>query len=174
VNNNDGKCRRKLSQPTRERKKGKRFAMKYLTIPALVLSLLIGAVPALSWAAAGSKHVTLYKDPGCMCCEGYANYLRTNGFDVTVVGTHDLPLMNAKHHIPAELQGCHLSEVDGYFVGGHVPVDVVNRLLSERPSIDGITLPGMPPGSPGMFGDKAAPFVIYGIAGGKSQVYATE
>ena len=148
--------------------------MKYLTIPALLLSLLMGGTPALSWAAAGFKRVTIYKDPGCMCCEGYADYLRANGFDVTVIGTHDLPLLNAKHHIPAELQGCHLSEVDGYFVGGHVPVDVVNRLLSERPSIEGITLPGMPSGSPGMFGAKTGSFVIYGIADGESKVYASE
>src|ERR1700687_2171728 len=108
--------------------------MKYLTIPALVLSLLIGAVPALSWATSGPKHVTIYKDPGCMCCEGYADYLRTNGFEVTVVGTHDLPLMNDKHHIPAELQGCHLSEVDGYFIGGHGPGHGGNRVFAGRPA----------------------------------------
>lgn len=148
--------------------------MKYLTISAFVLALFASAAPTLSRAAAGSKQVTLYRDPGCMCCEGYADYMRSNGFDVTVVATHDLTLMNAKHHIPAELQGCHLSEVDGYFVGGHVPVDVVNRLLSEHPTIEGITLPGMPLGSPGMVGEKAAPFVIYGVSDGKSQVYATE
>src|SRR5260221_9587167 len=148
--------------------------MKSLPRTALLIALFAGAVPALSWSATASRQLTLYRDPGCMCCEGYAAYLQSNGFSVTVVPTHDLSIINAKYHVPAELQGCHISEVDGYFVGGHVPVDVVNRLLSEHPKIDGITLPGMPMGSPGMMGAKDAPFVIYGITDGKSQVYETE
>src|SRR5260221_6540543 len=37
--------------------------------------------------------------------------------------------------------------VDGYVVDGLVPVNIVRKLLSERPSIAGITLPGMPTGS---------------------------
>ena len=95
-------------------------------------------------AADAGKQVTLYKDPQCGCCEGYAEYLRGHGFAVTVVPTHDLPLLDEKYGIATDLQPCHVSLVDGYVVGGHVPVEVVNRLLSERPKIAGITLPGMP------------------------------
>src|SRR3546814_2652481 len=65
--------------------------------------------------------------------------------------------------IPDDYQGCHLSQIDGYVVSGHVPVETVNRLLSERPDIAGITLPGMPMGSPGMSGVKTEPFTIYEI-----------
>jgi hypothetical protein len=110
-----------------------------------------------------SKKVTLYKDPQCGCCEGYADYLRKAGFAVQVVPTHDLPLLDEKYGIPTELSPCHISLVDGYVVGGHVPIEIVNKLLTERPKIVGITLPGMPQGSPGMTGDKIAPFEIFEI-----------
>ena len=66
--------------------------------------------------------------------------------------------------------------IDGYVIDGHVPVDIVRRLLSERPKIAGITLPGMPAGSPGMSGTKTGPFVVYALPrdGGVPTVYATE
>jgi hypothetical protein len=143
---------------------------------ALLMLLVAGAAGIASpspQAAENPRKVTLYKDPQCGCCEGYAGYLRTNGFDVTVVGTHDLPLLDDKYGIPSDLQPCHISMIDGYVVGGHVPIEVVKRLLSEKPAITGITLPGMPTGAPGMYGDKAGPFTIYEIGKGSPKVYAT-
>jgi hypothetical protein len=143
----------------------------------MILTLLAGAaaglVSARAWAAGESMQVTLYKDPQCGCCEGYADYLRSNGFTVTVAPTHDLPLLDEKYGIPTELSPCHISMISGYVVGGHVPIEVVHRLLSEKPPITGITLPGMPLGSPGMFGNKTEPFKIYEITKGPPKIYAT-
>ena len=119
-----------------------------------------------------STKVTLYKDPQCSCCEGYADYLRSNGFAVSIVPTHDLPLLDDKYGIATDLQPCHISMIGGYVVGGHVPIAVVKRLLSEKPRITGITLPGMPMGSPGMTGSKTEPFKIYEIAKGSRELYA--
>lgn len=139
-------------------------------------SLLIGgatrAFSSQAQAVDEAKNVTLYKDPECSCCEGYADYLRGNGFAVKLVPTHDLPLLDEKYGIATDLSPCHISLVAGYVVGGHVPVAVVNRLLAEKPRITGITLPGMPPGSPGMVGTKTAPFIIYEITTGPRKVYA--
>lgn len=141
-----------------------------------ILMLLVGGAVAVAApfarAADDRKNVTLYKDPQCGCCEGYADYLRSNGFMVTIVPTHDLPLLDTKYGISTDLQPCHLSLIDGYVVGGHVPIEIVNRLLAERPAITGITLPGMPLGSPGMTGPKTAPFTIYEIAKDSHKVYA--
>jgi hypothetical protein len=123
---------------------------------------------------AGSRgQVTLYKNPQCECCEGYADYLRRNGFEVKVIPTNDLTVMGEKYGIPDSLQPCHLSLIGGYVVGGHIPIEVVNRLLSEKPQIVGITLPGMPPGTPGMPGKKPGPLTIYEIGKGPPKVYAT-
>jgi len=150
-----------------------RFAMNRRRMVTLLVGGVAAIVAPAARAADDSRKVTLYKDPQCGCCENYADYLREHGFEVTVVGTHDLPLMNEKLGVPDALQGCHLAKVGGYVVEGHVPFEVVNRLLAEKPPIIGITLPGMPLGSPGMNGKKLAPFKIYEIGKGASKVYAT-
>ena len=109
-------------------------------------------------------HATLYKNPQCTCCEGYAAYLRQSGFAVDVKPTNDLAEISSKAGVPEKLQGCHTMLVNGYVVDGHVPIKTVKKLLDERPDINGIALPGMPMGSPGMTGRKTEPFTIYEIA----------
>jgi hypothetical protein len=143
---------------------------------ALSVLLLISSLALSTPGAAGEtrRHATLYKNPQCGCCEGYADYLRENGFDVTVKPTHDLPLLHRQHGVPEPLVGCHTTLVEGYVVEGHVPIGAVLRMLDERPAIRGISLPGMPAGSPGMFGDKTAPFTIYEISDGPMKVYGVE
>ena len=127
-------------------------------------------------AFAAPIKATLYKNPQCTCCEEYAAYLRQNGFEVDVKPTNDLAEISQKAGVPEKYQGCHTMFVDGYVVDGHVPVDVVRKLLSERPPIAGITLPGMPAGSPGMVGQKTQTFVIYAVTkdGKAPTVFATE
>jgi len=142
-----------------------------------MLTFLIGGATVIVVrsvrAAENRARVTLYKDPQCGCCESYADYLRSNGFEVSIVPTHDLPLLNEKYGIRPELQPCHISLIGGYVVGGHVPIEIVNRLLTERSKVIGITLPGRPLGSPGMNGEKIAPFMIYVIGPGVPELYAT-
>jgi hypothetical protein len=150
-----------------------KFAMNRRAMLTLLVGATAGIISTSSRAAAENKAVTLYKDPQCGCCEGYADYLRSNGFAVSIVPTHDLPLLDEKYGIPTELSPCHISLIGGYVVGGHVPIEAVNRLLGEKPPITGITLPGMPMGSPGMTGRKTEPFKIYEIAKGSPKIYAT-
>lgn len=133
---------------------------------------LAATAPAAAQQAPGS--VKLYKNPQCGCCENYADYLREHGFTVTVTPTHDLVPMSRQAGIPEGFQGCHLAFVDGYAVSGHVPMSVVKRLLEERPEIKGVTLPGMPLGSPGMSGSKTAPFTVYQVGEGAPEIYAVE
>ena len=141
-----------------------------------ILLALIVLMVALGGAAQAEepRTATLYKNPACACCDNYADYLRENGFAVAAEATHDLPLIKQQHGVPAPLEGCHTTLVDGYVVEGHVPVKTLIRLLTEKPAIKGISLPGMPAGSPGMFGEKAEPFTIYEIADGPAKVYAVE
>ena len=145
--------------------------MRILSVLLLIPTL---AVSTLTSAGESSRQATLYKNPQCGCCEGYADYLRDNGFEVTVKPTHDLPLLHRQYGVPEPLVGCHTTLVDGYVVEGHVPISPLLRMLSERPAIKGISLPGMPAGSPGMFGEKTEPFTIYEISEGEPKVYAVE
>ncbi|MBM3517042.1 MAG: hypothetical protein FJX56_03985 [Alphaproteobacteria bacterium] len=141
----------------------------YLLIPILGLGL---ASPAVGGEA--GRDAILYKDPQCGCCEAYAEYLRENGYSVRVVPTHDLSLIKQEHGVPAEFEGCHTTLIDLYVIEGHVPVATLDRLLSERPFIKGISLSGMPEGSPGMSGRKTEPFTIYELSEGTPRVYAVE
>jgi hypothetical protein len=136
------------------------------------LAILAAPLPAL----AEPIHALLYKNPQCSCCEGYAAYLRQNGFDVEVKPSNDLAEISSKAGVPAELEGCHTTFIEGYVIDGHVPVDVIRKLLKEKPAIAGITLPGMPMGSPGMGGAKTEPFTIYAVSkdGSAPKVYAVE
>ena len=137
-----------------------------------VIIFATSPLPALG----ASSSATLYKTPQCSCCDGYAAYLRKNGFTVDVKPTNALAEISRKAGIPEKMQGCHTMFIDGYVVDGHVPAKVIHRMLAERPDIPGITLPGMPDGSPGMSGSKRGPFTVYAVGknGAPPAVYAVE
>ncbi|MBA98923.1 MAG: DUF411 domain-containing protein [Sulfitobacter sp.] len=136
---------------------------------AAVLAISLNAAPA------SAETVTLYKNPQCGCCENYADYLRENGYTVEVKPTHELTQISEEAGISEKIQGCHTAFLGDYVVSGHVPVEVVNKMLTEKPEITGITLPGMPMGSPGMGGAKQKPFEILAVkAGAEPTVYAVE
>src|SRR5260221_13117532 len=120
------------------------LAMNRRAILMLLIGGTMGMVTPSARAVDDSKKVTLYKDPQCGCCEGYADYLRSNGFEVSIVPTHDLPLLDDKYGIPTDLQPCHLSLIGGYVGGGHVSIQDVKRLLSEKHYITGVTVAGTP------------------------------
>lgn len=144
-------------------------------LAALVLSTAVaGTAIVLSGSSSEATEVTLYKNPQCGCCEEYADRLRDDGFDVTVKPTHALATMSQEAGIPEDFQGCHLAYIDNYVVSGHVPIGIVKRMLDERPDIKGVTLPGMPMGSPGMGGEKSEPFTIYEIGEGSPKIYAVD
>ena len=131
-----------------------------------------GVIPLSASAAPNRGDVTLYKNPQCGCCEGYADYLSHNGFKVKAISTNDLTVMGQKYGIADDMQPCHISLIGGYVVGGHIPLEVIDRLLSEKPKIVGISMPGMPEGTPGMPGNKPGPLDIYEI-GASPKVYTT-
>ena len=124
--------------------------------------LAAAALVPLPALAAGIA-ATLYKDPECGCCEEYARYLEKHGFAVERKSTPDMAAVHATAGVPFGLDACHATFIAGYVVEGHVPVAAIHKLLAEKPAIRGISLPGMPAGSPGMDGTKVTPFHIYAI-----------
>lgn len=138
------------------------------------VGVVVGVLYALPATTARAAEVTLYKSPQCGCCQNYADYLEDNGHTVTVESTNRVVPMSRDAGIPDAFQGCHLAFIEGYAVSGHVPMSVIERLLSERPDIKAITLPGMPAGSPGMSGRKTAPFKVYQVGNGAPKLYAVE
>jgi hypothetical protein len=103
-------------------------------------------------------------------------HLLSNGFEVEVIDLDypELEVLKAQHGVPPELFSCHTALVDGYVIEGHVPADLIDELLSERPDIVGLGVAGMPPGSPGMEGGNAVPYdVVAFAADGLTWVYAS-
>jgi len=131
---------------------------------AISLGVLIAILALSPPVLAGPIHATLYKNPHCTCCERYVAYLRQNGFEVDVKDTNDLEGITLKAGVPEQLEGCHTMFVDGYVVVGHVAADVVQKVLTERPAIIGIAIPGMPTGVPGMEGPKAGSIAVYAMS----------
>lgn len=102
----------------------------------------------------------VYKSPTCGCCKLYITYLKKQGFDVEIKDVTDTESIKNKYNISSDKVSCHTTIVDDYFFEGHIPVEAINKVLKEKPEIQGIALPGMPSGSPGMSGEKFDKFEI--------------
>ena len=118
-------------------------------------------------------NVEVFKTPSCGCCYGYVLFLEKEKFNVKQTDMRSLHSIKKKYNIPLEMQSCHTTIMGKYFIEGHVPLQAVNKLLKEQPDIDGIALPGMPIGTPGMPGEKEEPYVIYQLIDGKFSVFMT-
>ncbi len=129
---------------------------------------------ALATPALAAEPVTIWRDPGCGCCDAYAEYLRAEGFEVTVIDDHDFVDRSVVAGVPEQGVGCHLAMIDGYVVSGLVPAEIIERLLEERPDITGITLPGMPANAPGMAPAKTGTLRTYSFGPNGVAVYADE
>jgi len=125
--------------------------------------------------AAGKTPLEVWKDPNCGCCGDWVTHLEANGFAVRVYDTGN-SAARSRLGVPAKLGSCHTALVAGYAIEGHVPAREIRRLLKERPQAVGLTVPGMPVGSPGMdgavYGKRRDPFDVLLIAqDGSTQVY---
>lgn len=114
------------------------------------LGLAAAGLIACSTAEQPPRLVRVYRSPTCGCCGDWVTHLRQNGFEVEVQEVDDLEPIALRLGVPEQLRSCHTGEIGGYFVEGHVPAADIQRLLAERPNALGITVPGMPIGSPGM------------------------
>lgn len=100
--------------------------------------------------AAESSLLVVHKHPSCGCCVHWIEHMREAGFAVEVHDHEDMGPIKQRAGVPYAKGSCHTAEIDGYFIEGHVPAEDVQRLLAERPEARGLTVPGMPAGSPGM------------------------
>lgn len=156
---------------------------KHLTLSAIALAAASAiGVATLSTAqtdtAPGAsvpvdRQMAIWRDPSCGCCDAYADYMEENGYHVTRIDDRDFDKRSIKVGVPEQGLGCHLAEVDGYYVSGLVPAEIVNRLTTERPNITGITLPGMPTNAPGMSG-KSGTLKTYAFGEDGIAVYSNE
>ncbi|MDV7144146.1 DUF411 domain-containing protein [Tropicimonas sp. TH_r6] len=126
--------------------------MKHL----LVVASLFATAPAHA-----TELIKIYRDPSCGCCTSYAEYLTDHGYDVTIIDDENVPERAEAAGVPEGGLSCHHSAVGGYGVHGHVPAEIIDRLLARRPDVAGIVLPGMPENSPDMAPEKYGTLKVF-------------
>ena len=144
-----------------------------LTLPFVYIINFVTEKKDASAHIDNKQIVEVFKTPTCGCCNGYFLFLEKENFKVKKTDMRSLDTIKQKYTIPLEMQSCHTTIMDKYFIEGHVPLEAINKLLKEQPDIDGIALPGMPIGTPGMPGDKDEPYIIYQVVDGKFSVFMT-
>lgn len=116
--------------------------------------------------ADGDKTVTVFKTPWCGCCQVWTDAVEKAGYHVVVKDMEDLSAIKKEAGIPEDMEACHTAVVGSdrkYIVEGHVPLEAMTKMMSERPDIRGIVVPGMPEGSLGMGHDPDAKYTVYSL-----------
>ena len=130
---------------------------------AMIASLLISWV-ILMPSVVSAEDVLVYKSPTCGCCKKWISHLEKNGFTVKSQDVKNIAPYKLEHGVPLTLTSCHTAVIGGYVVEGHVPASDIKRMLMEKPNIKGLTVPGMPVGSPGMEqGNVKQPYKVLSI-----------
>ena len=141
--------------------------------------LLAGTLaPARAQQNAGPS-VDVFKSATCGCCAKWVEHMRKAGFTVQVsdLAEGELQKIKTKHGVPESARSCHTASVGGFTVEGHVPAGEVKRLLTEKPKVVGLAVPGMPLGSPGMevSGVRPQPYQVLTFdKQGATQVYSVQ
>jgi hypothetical protein len=144
--------------------------LKKLIACLLVTTALQGAL------AAQLPEVTVYKDPDCGCCTEWVKHMQESGFQVKQVNTRAMDVERQRFGVPPHLASCHTAKVGGYTVEGHVPASAVKKMLTEQPSVRGLTIPGMPTNAPGMGPHIVGTLKVYTLPkeGESSRLYSVE
>lgn len=152
-------------------------AISWVRLPAILLFAAASIGAAAQTPPAAAAPVAVFKSATCGCCAKWNDHMRTAGFTVNSTDLPDVAVVKDKHGVPAPLRSCHTAVVDGYVIEGHVPADVIKKLLRERPAVVGIAVPGMPMGSPGMEGPAGSRVDAYNVMSfdksGATKVYAS-
>ncbi len=146
--------------------------MRFLTILVLALPVLLAGCSKAPSAAPAS--LTVHKSPTCGCCAKWMDHINAGGIATEVVSEQDIGAVQKRLGVPEELQACHVAVVGDYLIVGHVPAEDVRRLLAEKPKARGLSVRGMPVGSPGMeHGDHRQPYeTMLFQADGQASVFA--
>lgn len=152
----------------------------FATVPAAALALGLASFGMTGMAHAGNHaemadHGTMHvtKSPTCGCCGAWVALAREEGYDIEVTDIDDVTAAKLDAGVPDSMWACHTAMINGYVVEGHVPFAAMEKLLTERPDIAGIAVPGMPFGSSGMGNDPTARYdvIAFGGEAGTGEVF---
>jgi hypothetical protein len=149
--------------------------IRKLKTKPLLASALLTFLAACTTAAQASPLV-MFRDPGCGCCEKWAEHIETNMMqDVETRNSNDMSVVKDANGVPGALRSCHTMIVEGYVIEGHVPAESIAKLLREKPAgVKGIAVAGMPVGSPGMeYQNQTQPYQVIAFGESGQRVFAS-
>lgn len=149
---------------------------RYLLTASAFVAITVLAWSGLSNRTAHAEEMVVYKSPTCGCCKKWITHLEENGFKVKGVDMRNVTPKKIEFGITPQTASCHTGVINGYVIEGHVPAADIKRLLKEKPkNVKGLTVPGMPIGSPGMEqGDRKDPYNVLAIdKDGKTRVFSS-
>lgn len=135
----------------------------YLLSITSILSVSIYIGFNLTNKNAYAEDIMVYKSPTCGCCKKWVKHLREEGFNVKTKDYHDMKPIKQTLGVKSQFQSCHTAKIGKYFIEGHVSASDIKRLLKEKPDIKGLSVPGMPMGSPGMEGHRKDKYDVIAI-----------
>ncbi len=127
---------------------------------ALTVPSAAPATSPLVMAPATAPLMTVYRSSTCGCCRKWVEHVTASGYKTAVHDENDMNAVKDRLGVPEGVRSCHTALIDGYLLEGHVPAGDVKRLLTERPKVMGLAVPGMPKSTPGMAvpGDAHEPY----------------
>jgi hypothetical protein len=148
--------------------------MKFVRFAIVSLALVLSAAAARQTAKPTAQPITVYRTATCGCCGKWVDHLKAAGFAPTVHVVESVDAAPPRKRVPESVRTCHTATLEGYVVEGHVPADVIKQLLRDKPRVEGIGVPGMPAGSPGMESPNPQPYQVLAFDGqGKTSVFAS-
>jgi len=157
-----------MTSPSRIRKTSE--MTKILTSLAAVFAIGVSVTATVAFAETPDtdNQIMVFKTPWCGCCQAWVEAMEKAGYDVETKDVEDLTPIKMQAGVPGGLEACHTAMIGGerkYVLEGHVPVEAVEKLMTERPDIRGVSTPGMPMGSLGMGDDPEAIYAVYAFTG---------
>jgi hypothetical protein len=114
-----------------------------LALPGLAFGLRPDRLSALTQSQSPKRtKVFIWKHGGSKgCCGPWAAELVDAGFNVEVEQVIHSNKLRQEFQIPRDLWSCHTAVIEAYIMEGHVPIADIQRLLDERPYLNGLCAP---------------------------------
>ena len=132
----------------------------------LALSACSDATRATGVGQQGSElqhTLKIYKSRTCKCCQKWVRHIKEFGFETDVSNVALMSSIKDKYGIAPRYRSCHSAlSKDGFVFEGHIPAKFIKQFLASPPETAlGLSVPGMPVGTPGMeVKDRFQPYLV--------------
>lgn len=151
------------------------MTFRSMRISLAAVAAVVSASTLVAWRSTAAPLPVLHvvKSPTCGCCAAWVAYMKKQGFTVTVEDRAEFTALKRSNGVTRDLESCHTAFIGGYVIEGHVPAELVRKLLADHPKgIKGLAAPGMPASAPGM-DMPGQPYTIYAFdSTGRATVYS--